>query len=320
MHTTPVLNTSTEQLPASSPESDVVLRTVGLTRRYGKITAVDNLDLIVKRGQVFGFLGPNGSGKTTTIGMVLGLLRPTGGHVELFGIDTRRDLTSPLRRVGSVLEGASAYPHLSGRDNLRVWAMIAGGVPDGRIDEMLSLVGLASRARSKSRTYSLGMRQRLAIAAALLIDPDFIVMDEPTNGLDPAGMREIRQLIRELGAMGKTIFVSSHLLGEVEHMCDHVAILKSGKLLMQGEVGSLIAQGTALELQTTDADRAEAVLASLEFVKSVTREGVRLVVETSGDHAVDVSRALAQQDIYLSELRPRQSTLEDVFLEVTGES
>jgi ABC-2 type transport system ATP-binding protein len=198
--------------------------------------------------------------------------------------------------------------------------MIAGGVPDGRIDEMLSLVGLSGRAGSRARTYSLGMRQRLAIAAALLTDPDFIVMDEPTNGLDPAGMREIRQLIRELGTMGKTIFVSSHLLGEVEQMCDHVAILKGGRLLMQGEVGTLVAQGTALELQTTDADRAEAVLASLDFVTSIRREGIRLVVETSGDHAVDVSRALAQQDIYLSELRPRQSTLEDVFLEMTGDS
>jgi ABC-2 type transport system ATP-binding protein len=300
--------------------SDVVLQTVGLTRRYGKITAVHDLNLTVKRGQVFGFLGPNGSGKTTTIGMVLGLLRPTSGHVELFGIDTRRDLNGPLRRVGSVLEGASAYPHLSGRDNLRVWAMIAGGVPDTRIDEMLSLVGLSARAKSKARTYSLGMRQRLAIAAALLTDPDFIVMDEPTNGLDPAGMREVRQLIRDLGAMGKTIFGSSHLLGEVEQMCDHVAILKGGSLLMQGEVGALIGKGTALELQATDTAKAEAILASLDYVKSVKRDGPRLVVETSGDHAADVSKALAAQAVYLSELRPRQSSLEDVFLELTGES
>ena len=309
----------TEERPAAGEQSDVVLRTVGLTRRYGKFTAVDALDLEVRRGQVFGFLGPNGSGKTTTIGMVLGLLRPTSGYVELFGVDTRRDLTGPLKRVGSVLEGAAAYPHLSGRDNLRTWAMIAGGVPEGRIAEMLALVGLADRAGSKARTYSLGMRQRLAIAAALLTDPDLIVLDEPTNGLDPAGIREIRQLVRDLGAMGKTVFVSSHMLDEVEHMCDRVAILKGGRLLMQGEVSTLVGQSTALELQVTDTDRALEVLRNLDFVKGVTREGERLLVETAGERAVDVSRALAEQGIYLSELRTRQSSLEDVFLEMTGD-
>jgi len=314
-----MLQTSTTEQEPAPGQSDVVLRTVGLTRRYGKITAVNNLDLEVRRGQVFGFLGPNGSGKTTTIGMVLGLLRPTSGYVELFGVDTRRDLTGALKRVGSVLEGASAYPHLSGRDNLRIWSMIAGDVPAGRIDEMLSLVGLSERAGSKARTYSLGMRQRLAIASALLTDPDLVVMDEPTNGLDPAGMREIRGLIRDLGAMGKTIFVSSHLLGEVEQMCEHVAILKSGQLLMQGEVKALVGQSTALEIQVTDVDRALEVLAGLDFVKGVTRDGIRLVVETSGERAADVSRALAEKQVYLSELRTRQSSLEDIFLEMTGD-
>jgi len=298
---------------------DVVLRTSGLARRYGKLTAVADLDLQVRRGQVFGFLGPNGSGKTTTIGMILGLLRPTNGHVELFGQDTRADLTGPLRRVGAVLEGASAYPHLSGRDNLRAWALTRGGVPAGRIDEMLSLVGLSSRAGSKARTYSLGMRQRLAIAAALLTDPDLIVMDEPTNGLDPAGMREIRKLIRQLGETGKTVFVSSHLLGEVEQMCDYVAILKDGRLLTQGDVSDLVRKGTSLELRVTDADRALEVLQGLEFVTKVSRDGERIIAETADDHAADVSRALANAGVYLSELRPRQSSLEDVFLEITGE-
>jgi ABC-2 type transport system ATP-binding protein len=218
-----------------------------------------------------------------------------------------------------VLEGASAYPHLSGRDNLRVWSMIAGGAPDGRIEQMLALVGLSERAGSKARTYSLGMRQRLAIAAALLTDPDLLILDEPTNGLDPAGMREIRQLIRELGALGKTIFVSSHLLGEVEQMCDHVAILKEGRLLMQGEVSALVGQGTALEIQVTDVGRALEVLAGLDYVKGVTQDGPRLVVETTGERAADVSRALADHEIYLSELRTRQSSLEDIFLEMTGD-
>jgi ABC-2 type transport system ATP-binding protein len=147
-----------------------------------------------------------------------------------------------------------------------------------------------------------------------------LVLDEPTNGLDPAGMRETRQLIRDLGAMGKTIFVSSHLLGEVEQMCDHVAILKSGRLLMQGEVSTLVGQSTALELQVTNVERALEVLAGLDFVKGVTRDGIRLIVETAGDRAADVSRALAEKQIYLSELRPRQSSLEDVFLEITGDA
>jgi len=300
-------------------DSDVVLKTTGLTRRYGRITAVNGLDLEIQRGQIFGFLGPNGSGKTTTIGMILGLLRPTSGHVELFGTDTRRDLVGPLKRVGCVLEGASAYPHLSGRDNLRIWSLVAGGVSEARMAEVLSLVGLSERAGHKARTYSLGMRQRLAIAAALLTDPDLVVMDEPTNGLDPAGMREIRQLIRDLGAMGKTIFVSSHMLGEVEQVCDHVAILKAGQLLMQGDVTTLLGRGTSLELQVTDVERALQVLPGLDFVTSVTRDGVRLVVETVDGRAADVSRELASHGVYLSELRSRQGSLEDIFLEMTGD-
>jgi ABC-2 type transport system ATP-binding protein len=198
--------------------------------------------------------------------------------------------------------------------------MVAGGVPDGRIDEMLSLVGLSERAGSKARTYSLGMRQRLAIAAALLTDPDLVVLDEPTNGLDPAGMREIRQLIRDLGATGKTIFVSSHLLGEVEQMCDHVAILKGGRLLKQGTVKALVGQGTALDMQVTDVERALEVLATLDFVKGVKRDGERLIVETSGERAADVSRALAQKEVFLSELTTRRDSLEDVFLEMTEDA
>ncbi|HUF53495.1 MAG TPA: ABC transporter ATP-binding protein [Dehalococcoidia bacterium] len=313
-----MLNTpAPERHSSPSGNRDVVLRTIGLTRRYGRILAVDSLDLEITRGQIFGFLGPNGSGKTTTIGMALGLLRPTSGHVELFGVDTRRDPTGPLKRVGSVLEGPAVYPHLSGRDNLRIWAMIAGGVPPARIDEVLGLVGLSERAGSKARTYSLGMRQRLAIAAALLTDPDLVILDEPTNGLDPAGMREIRQLIRELGAMGKTVFVSSHLLGEVEQMCDQVAILKSGRLLMQGEVSSLVGQSTAVEMQVTDIDLALEILATLDFVKGVTRDGPSIVAETAHERAADLSRALAERGVYLSQLQTKQESLEEIFLEMT---
>ena len=184
----------------------------------------------------------------------------------------------------------------------------------------MAIVGLEARARDKVRGYSLGMTQRLALAAALLHEPELLILDEPTNGLDPAGIREFRGLIRELAASGKTVFVSSHLLNEVEQMCDHVSIIKEGRLITQGPVQTLIRRGDALELTTTDNERAQTVLSDLAGVAGVTREGDRLVVEAPRDRAAEISRALAEQQIYLWELKPRESTLEDVFLEVTAEA
>lgn len=300
-------------------DPDAILRTIGLTKRYGRLTALQDLDLEVPRGQVYGFLGPNGAGKTTTISLILGLIAPSGGHAEMFGLDTRTHLSEALRRTGAILEGPSFYPHLSGRDNLRVWGALSGGVDGRRLDEVLGLVGLQARGRDKVRTYSLGMKQRLGLAAALLHDPDLLVLDEPTNGLDPAGMREFRQLIKELGQMGKTVFVSSHLLNEVEQMCDHVGIVKGGRLLTQGSVAALLGRGQALEMQVTDPDRAMQVLEGLEWVTGVKRHDDRLVVDAPQERAAELSRALAEQQIYLSELRPRDSSLEEFFLEVTGE-
>ena len=219
-------------------QDGVVVKTNGLTKRFGSarrnILAVDNLSIEVKRGSIFGFLGPNGSGKTTTIGMLLGLILPTAGSMELFGQDTRQDLPSLLRRTSAVLENSPFYPYLSGRDNLEVFSRTMDGVDKSRIDEVLDTVGLKKRARSKTRTYSLGMRQRLSIAVALLSDPELIILDEPTNGLDPSGIIEIRELICQLGEQGKTIFLSSHMLHEVEQVCNHVAVLNKGKSSRRG--------------------------------------------------------------------------------------
>ena len=299
--------------------SDIVLRTVGLAKNYGRFTAVQDLALEVPRGRVYGFLGPNGAGKSTTIAMVLGLIAPTEGHVEMFGLDTREHLSEALYRTGAILEGQAYYPLLSAYDNLRVWAAINGNVGPQRIDEVLELVGLGDRKNDKVNTYSQGMKQRLGLAASLIHDPELLVLDEPTNGLDPAGIREFRELIRQLAGAGKTVFVSSHLLGEVELMCDDVGIVKKGKLITQGSVADLLRQGEALEMQVTDTLRAVEVLHAIDWVRGVTTSDGRVVVEAPLERAAELSKALADKQIYLSELRPRDSSLEDFFLEVTGE-
>ena len=303
----------------SAADPDIVLRTVGLSKRYGQLLALNDLGLEVRRGLIYGFLGPNGAGKTTTISLLLGLIAPTSGHVELFGLDTRAHLSEALRRTGAVLEGQAYYPDLSGRDNLRVLSALSGGAPARRIDEVLDLVGMLSRSGDKMRTYSQGMKQRLILAGALVHDPELIVLDEPTNGLDPAGIREFRALFRELANAGKAVFVSSHLLGEVEQMCDYVGIVKEGRLLTQGPVATLLHRGETLVLQATDPDRAEQILASIEWVGSVRREGIQLLVEAPRERGAELSRALAEHQIYLAELRPRESSLEEFFLEVTGD-
>jgi ABC-2 type transport system ATP-binding protein len=218
-----------------------------------------------------------------------------------------------------VPEGQAYFPLLNARDNLKIWGAISGESSAKRRDEVLDLVGLLPRAKDVVRTYSQGMKQRLGLAAALLHDPELLILDEPTNGLDPAGIREFRQLFRDLAARGKTVFVSSHLLNEVELMCDEVAILQRGKVIAHGDVRQLLRGGDALELEVTDGDRAERALRSLVWLDGVERDGNRFVVQAPRDRAAEISRALAEQQVYLSELRPRESTLEEFFLEVTGE-
>ena len=300
---------------------EYVIRTEGLTKRYGPILAVDNLSLRVPRGQVFGLLGPNGSGKTTTLGMLLGLLKPTSGRVSLFGLDEKASRRSALTRVGAIVEAPTFYPYLSGRANLRYFQGIGRRQVADDVDRVLGLVGLEDRANSKFRTYSMGMKQRLGIAYALLGDPELLFLDEPTNGLDPAGMAEVRELIRELGTESRTVLLSSHLLHEVEQVCDSVAILSKGRIIAQGPVRELLRQqGGAVRLRTTnDSKAADLITSSLPWVDTVRPEDGYLVVTAPPERSWEVTAALAAHGIYVAEMAPVEVSLERYFLEITGD-
>lgn len=304
--------------PEATPAGAPILRTIGLTKRYGRLLAVRDVNLEVYPGEVYGFLGPNGSGKSTTIGMILGLVRPSAGRIEVFGLDLRRHYWQIMRRVGAMVEAPAFYPYLSGRDNLRALAQAIGDIPERRIDEVLDLVDLFPRRHDPYKNYSLGMRQRLGIASTLLRDPALIVLDEPTNGLDPAGTKEVRDLIPRLAQQGRAVFLSSHLLHEVEHVCDRVAVLKNGELLAQGPVSILLRRGHGLQVRVDDRQRALQLLRSLSWIPAVHENGAYLLVEVPVEAAAQVTEVLARHNIYLSELRPRDTSLEQFFLDLTA--
>jgi ABC-2 type transport system ATP-binding protein len=295
----------------------VVLRTEGLTKHFGSTIAVQGLDLEVRTGEVHGFLGPNGSGKSTTVGMVLGLLRPTAGRALIFGEDARTAPHHLRRRVGAIIESPAFYPYLSGRANLKALALVAGGVPPGRIEALLEQVGLSERADSPYKTYSLGMKQRLGIASTLLTDPDLVILDEPTSGLDPAGQREIRELIPQLARAGRAVLLASHLLHEVQQVADRVTIIRRGQVVESGPVSSLVLRGSYLEVGIEPIGEAVEVVRALPFVEDVQVLDGKLAVRTAPDQAAAVNRALAERGLYASSLGTRASTLEDVFLELT---
>ena len=297
----------------------IVVQTKNLTKHFGQIIAVDDLSLEVYKGQIFGFLGPNGSGKSTTMGMILGLITPTSGSVEVFGLDARHNLPRILPRVGAMMEEPGLYPYLSGRDNLKVFARLSDHISDKRIDEVLDMVDLTSRGKDKFNNYSTGMKQRLALACALLHNPEFLILDEPTNGLDPAGMKEIRELITELGKQGKTIFLNSHLLHEVELVCEHVAIIKRGNVIVQGPVKELVKTGDVLQIKVVDPDKAMAILREQKWISSVSKEGDHILLGVKADKAADVSAALARDGIFASEIKAKENYLEEFFLEQTEE-
>ena len=295
-----------------------VVETTGLTKHFGEVRAVQDLSLQVPKGTVFGLLGPNGAGKTTIIGTLLGLIRPTAGTIRLFGTEIDGSTDQAVRRIGAIMETPAFYPYLSGRDNLRYFQGIAGGDDRQEIDHLLDLVGLADRAAARFNTYSLGMKHRLGLAYALLGDPELLLLDEPTNGLDPSGMAEVRQLLRELGDGDRTVVLASHLLNEVEQVCDRVAILSAGRVIAEGEVSDLIGRRDRLRLATTDDAVARRVLAELEWVGSVVDGGGgALLVDAAPDRAGELSEALARVAVYPTELQTVTTSLEQYFLEVT---
>ena len=228
---------------------EIILETINLSKRFGDVTAVNDVNLQVRKGQVFGFLGPNGAGKTTTIGMALGLIHATNGRIELFGQPVSPQNTQPLQRVGALIGSPTLLPYLTGRENLQLLSKLPPRSTAKRIDELLHLVSMSDRADRKVKGYSTGMKQRIGLAATLLHEPDLIILDEPTSGLDPAGMREIRELILQLAQDGTTIFLSSHLLHEVEQVCDEIAVLNLGQIVVQGPVDELLSQSESKNLE-----------------------------------------------------------------------
>jgi len=302
---------------------ELVVQTKDLTKRYGNgdsaRLAVDRVSMTVRRGEVYGFLGPNGAGKTTTLRMVLGLIEPTAGSATVLGGPAGAPETTA--RIGALIEGPGFYPYLSGRDNLRTMARYRG-IPDSVADAALERVDLASRGRDKFKSYSLGMKQRLGVAAALLKDPALLILDEPTNGLDPRGMADMRDLIRSLGHGDRTILLSSHLLGEVEQICDRVGVIQNGRLIAENTVSALRGPGALLVRAAPLAD-AERLAATLPGVGDVRVADGALRLSVAPEQAAAINAALVGAGIAVSELRPVQESLESVFLALTedgGES
>ncbi|MBD3778654.1 MULTISPECIES: ABC transporter ATP-binding protein [unclassified Cellulomonas] len=303
-----------------APPGTTAVSTRGLRKTYRhrgrRVVAVGGLDLDVPLGGVHGFLGPNGAGKTTTIRMLLGLVRPDAGSVHVLDRPVPAALPDVVRRVGAIVESPRFFPAFSGRRNLELLAA-AIGTPPARVDRVLADVGLADRAGSPFRTYSLGMKQRLAIAATLLKDPELVIFDEPTNGLDPAGIREVRQTMRSLADAGRTVLVSSHILAEVQQVADTVSIVTQGRLVASGRVEDLVAGAGTQEARVgvEEPERAAAVLSARGW--SVRPDGAGALV-VGGAAPAEITRALAEQGLFLHELVPARADLEQVFLALTG--
>ncbi|MCP4003707.1 MAG: ABC transporter ATP-binding protein [bacterium] len=301
-----------------------ILEAEGISKRFGRLQAVEDVSLSVESGDVYGFLGPNGAGKTTSIRMMLGLITPSSGSARISGHDVRTDFKRAISNVGALVEGPAFYGYLSARKNLHLFGLISGGIDRRRIDEVLQLVGLGRRGDQKVSGYSQGMRQRLGIALALLERPRLLVLDEPTNGLDPQGMREIRNLIRRIrDEEGTTIFLSSHLLGELEQVCDRIAIIFRGRIIREGRLDELLGERAAvIDLQVRDEEdeRTRDLLRGQFGIEAeILRRGH---LEFPGDrsNSTALNRALLEQGISVVAISTRRQTLEEYFVELTGSS
>ncbi|HMQ61918.1 MAG TPA: ATP-binding cassette domain-containing protein [Flavilitoribacter sp.] len=292
----------------------IILQTRGLSKSYGRIQALSSLDLTVRQGMIYGILGPNGSGKTTTLGIVLGVINAGAGDYTWFEDQYGKN---PRKKLGALLETPNFYPYLSGEDNLRLVAHIKK-IKDPDIPGLLRLVNLLQRKDSGFRTYSLGMKQRLAIAASLIGDPEAIVLDEPTNGLDPQGIAEVRETILQIAAGGKTIIMASHILDEVEKTCTHVGILKSGQLLASGPVGAILSNDVLIELGADDLPRLREIFANFPDLKEIEEGSGKLILHFSADiSAQQLNKAAFEAGLVLTHLVKRQQSLEKQFLEIT---
>ena len=319
--------TVTQTLPTAveAEQATAAVRTRGLTRRFGSQVAVDGVDLEVPRGAVYGFLGPNGSGKTTTIRMLLGLLAADSGEIELLGQPMPASLAQVLPRVGALIEGPAFHPYLTGRANLRRLdvsdATADPATSSGRIDDALARVGLTAAAGKKYRNYSLGMKQRLGLAAALLQPRDLLVLDEPTNGLDPQGTREVRHLVRELASEGTTVLVSSHLLAEVEQIATHVGIMAGGRLLRQGTLAEVLADGAArVRVSGPDPEETVRVLLAAGLPDAgLDPETGDVLARLSDQLPEDLAAALVRAGVRLRGFAVERPALEDLFVSLTGE-
>jgi ABC-2 type transport system ATP-binding protein len=304
---------------APATETPLVIETHGLTKRFGSRTAVDDVDLHVARGDRYGFLGPNGSGKTTLVRMLLGLVFATRGEIRVLGHEVPREVHEVLPAIGAMVEGPAAYGHVSGRANLDLLDASGPGGRSGRrtrVGEALERVGLGGIDRRPVRTYSLGMRQRLGLAGALLTRPELLVLDEPTNGLDPHGIREIRELLVELNEAGTTVFLSSHLLTEIEAFCTRVGVVDHGRLVLEEPLEAVRRATGRIVVTTPDVDRALAVLG--RAVVDRTDDGGLVVVPADGDGPRGLARHLVTHDVRLDALEPERVSLEDVVVELTG--
>ena len=294
---------------------ETILKISNLHKKFRKVHAVNNVSLEIKKGNVYGILGPNGSGKSTTLGIVLNVVNKTSGDFEWFGGKVATH--DALKKVGAIIERPNFYPYMTAKENLELVCKIKG-TPFSKVDEKLELVGLLERKNDKFKTYSLGMKQRLAIASALLNDPEILILDEPTNGLDPQGIRQIRDIIKVIASQGTTILLASHLLDEVEKVCSHVVVLRKGEMLYQGTVHNMIEDNSFFELKSNDMLRLKTVLDEQSFVENTIEEDGKLLVYLKQDIAAqELNSYLFEQNIVLEHLVKRKNSLEEQFLELT---